>query len=75
MRQIVCGISVTADGVLPLLGESHDGHQAETPTVLLHLQKLQQELMALFGVDRLFVLGASRAPVGGDSQGNEPGGD
>lgn len=60
LRQIVCGVSVTADGLLPLLGESHDGNQAETPTVLPHLQKLQQELMALFGVDKLFVLGDSK---------------
>jgi len=60
LRQIVCGISVTADGLLPLLGESHDGNQAETPTVLPHLQKLQQELMALFGVEKLFVLGDSK---------------
>jgi len=60
LRQIVCGISVTADGLLPLLGESHDGNQAETPTVLPHLHHLQQELMALFGVDKLFVLGDSK---------------
>jgi transposase len=60
LRQIVCGISVTADGMLPLLGESHDGNQAETPTVLPHLKKLQQELMALFGVEKLFVLGDSK---------------
>jgi len=60
LRQIVCGVSVTADGLLPLLGESHDGNQAETPTVLPHLKKLQQELMALFGVEKLFVLGDSK---------------
>lgn len=60
LRQIVCGVSVTADGLLPLLGESHDGNTADTPTVLPHLKKLQQELMALFGVDKLFVLGDSK---------------
>lgn len=60
LRQIVCGVSVTADGLLPLLGESHDGNAAETPTVLPHLKKLQQELLALFGVEKLFVLGDSK---------------
>jgi len=60
LRQVVVGASAAADGLLPLLHQTHDGNTADTPTVLDHLAEMKKQFGKLLGVEEVLVAGDSK---------------
>lgn len=60
LRQVVVAMSAAADGLIPMLHESHNGNQTDTPTVVDHIEEVKKQFKKLLGIGELFVIGDSK---------------